>query len=351
MTGDSFIPPDVPAETSRRPPPFSMSGDLLALFSALAAAQAAYGPIPKTRTVQVRSDKGNYTFDYAPLDVVLEATRPALSANGIAFIQPIYDDGDCLVLRTVLAHANGGRIETMVPLPSTDKDGKRLDIQKIGAAITYLRRYSAVSLLGCVADEDDDGAAEGTQSVQARAPGPRANTRPTPPPAKPQEAPKQRAPEIPPIEPGPSEPTFATREEAAAAGTPASAEISQSQAEQSVAWAQRQAAAHDAQQQQARAQQQQPLAPPPPSQAKPATVPPPATPPPLPIQAGPITKETGIKVGKLLKALGFGNATPEEREKVGDYLHSMSGKRKASEFTEGEGLGLLSKLQWTLENP
>lgn len=169
-----------PRAVGKPPPPFVMTGDLCALFTSLAKAQSAYGPIPKTRTVTVKSDKGNYTFDYAPLDVVLEATRPALSANGIAFVQPIYDDGDGLMLRTMLVHAQGGRIETMVPLPSTDKAGQRLDIQKIGAAITYLRRYSAVALLGCVADEDDDGAAEGTQSVAPR-PAPMGKTQAAPP--------------------------------------------------------------------------------------------------------------------------------------------------------------------------
>lgn len=159
-----------------------MTGDLAALFGALAKAQAAYGPIPKTRTVTVRSEKGSYSFDYAPLDVVLGATIPALAANGLAFLQPLYDDGAGYVLRTVLAHSSGARIESVMPVPSTTADGKaRLEIQKVGAAITYIRRYSAVAMLGCVADEDDDGAAEGTQAVATRAP--MGKTQATPPPA------------------------------------------------------------------------------------------------------------------------------------------------------------------------
>ncbi len=139
-------------------PTFRIVGEAPALFAALAKAQAAFGPVVKNRTVHVRSDKGNYSFEYATLDVVFDATRAALNANELAIIQPFTAQEDACELRTMLVHASGSYLELRYTFP------KPLDIQKLGSALTYIRRYSVASLLGLSSEEDDDGnVADGNQ--------------------------------------------------------------------------------------------------------------------------------------------------------------------------------------------
>lgn len=129
-----------------------------ALYSALAKAQSEFPPIPRTRTVTVRSDKGNYTFDYAPLDTILAVTRPILGKHALAITQSW--NGDELV--TVLGHESGAELRAHVQVPHADS------MQKRGAALTYIRRYSIQAILGVASEEDTDGDAAGTQSVTPR---------------------------------------------------------------------------------------------------------------------------------------------------------------------------------------
>lgn len=145
------------------PPPvrITMTPSVGKLLAALAAAQGEYLPIPKNRTVKVQmKNGGSYDFDYATLDAMIAATRPALSKHGLAFLQVVTGGGaEAWRITTILACAEE-RIEAWVQLPG-DFDGP----QELGSYITYLRRYTAAPLLGVVADEDDDGnAASGNQS-------------------------------------------------------------------------------------------------------------------------------------------------------------------------------------------
>lgn len=138
---------------------FQIIGEPGPLFAALAAAQGSFSPIHKNRTVTVKPrDKAPYTFDYATLDNVLAATVPALSANGLALIQPFYHGPNGLELRTILAHSSGARLEAVTELPKVDS------IQGAGSALTYLKRYQVQAILGVSSEEDDDGnAADGNQ--------------------------------------------------------------------------------------------------------------------------------------------------------------------------------------------
>ena len=118
------------------------------LAGALAKAQAAFPAIPRDRTVTVRMKTGgSYTFAYAPLDTVLAAVRGPLAANGLAVSQ-LLDGGD---LVTLLLHESGESLSGRWTLPPHQ------DIQGLGSAVTYLRRYALQALLGIASEEDDDG--------------------------------------------------------------------------------------------------------------------------------------------------------------------------------------------------
>lgn len=88
---------------------------------------------------------------YACLESVIEAVKPALAANGFAFSQGVSDD--CTRMITTIIHTSGHVIACSVPLIIAKQD-----MQAVGSAITYARRYGLAAALG-VPQIDDDGEA------------------------------------------------------------------------------------------------------------------------------------------------------------------------------------------------
>lgn len=113
------------------------------LYAALATAQGQFPEIPKNKT--------GHGYKYADIADILKAVRPILSKNQLAVFQDI--QGERLV--TTLAHSSGATLTSTYPLV-TDQTGRMNNIQKVGAALTYARRYSLTALLGVAADEDAD---------------------------------------------------------------------------------------------------------------------------------------------------------------------------------------------------
>lgn len=132
------------------------------LAAALAKAQGAFRPIVKNRAVTIYSMKsnGSYTFRYADLEELLDATRSSLAANGLSVVQIISGQ----LLRTVLLHESGEQIASELQLGTAGGD----DIKTFGAKISYLRRYAYQSLLCLAADDDldEDGTEAGPVTRQ-----------------------------------------------------------------------------------------------------------------------------------------------------------------------------------------
>jgi hypothetical protein len=84
---------------------------------------------------------------YAPLESVLETVEPILFKNGLVIVQTTSANA----LITTLYHASGTSISSEYPLPTG------LDSQKLGAAVTYARRYAISALLSLATEPDDDG--------------------------------------------------------------------------------------------------------------------------------------------------------------------------------------------------
>jgi hypothetical protein len=89
---------------------------------------------------------------YAPLDAIIEATRPVLAKHGLAVQQnPVFSDG-CAGVQTVIIHKSGHKESSLLLLPLKDQSP-----QGVGSAITYARRYSLAAVLGIASEDDDDG--------------------------------------------------------------------------------------------------------------------------------------------------------------------------------------------------
>lgn len=115
------------------------------IAAALAAAQAQMGKALKS------ANNTHFKSKYADLSSVVDATMPALNANGIAVIQPMQDSETGRVVMTKFIHTSGEVLECAIPLIVAKND-----MQGMGSAITYARRYGLMSLAG-IAPEDDDG--------------------------------------------------------------------------------------------------------------------------------------------------------------------------------------------------
>jgi hypothetical protein len=100
-----------------------------------------------------RYDEPGRTFRYAPLSSGLDIVRKALGEHGIATLQTTTIDQDIqtVSLTTVLAHSSGEWIASDWPVCAlSDLSAPR----RMGAALTYARRYALFTLVG-IAGEDD----------------------------------------------------------------------------------------------------------------------------------------------------------------------------------------------------
>src|SRR5436190_23185591 len=144
------------------------------IAAALAKAQAELTNPEKSLVATIRSSfhrEGDRSFRYAPLSSGLDIIRKGLGRHEIATIQTTAIDKDAGLLRltTVLAHSSGEWISSEWPVCRiTDV----ASAQRMGAALTYARRYALFTLVG-IAGEDDldapDLGDDSTAPVQRRA--------------------------------------------------------------------------------------------------------------------------------------------------------------------------------------
>ncbi len=89
---------------------------------------------------------------YASLGSCWDACRLPLSKNGLSVMQQVETIGVDIFMITTLAHASGQWMKSSMPLLLSKRD-----MQGLGAACTYARRFSLCALVGIDGDLDDDG--------------------------------------------------------------------------------------------------------------------------------------------------------------------------------------------------
>src|SRR5476649_2370710 len=135
----------------------SSSQSIGALAAALAKAQTILVNPEKTMTATVREDRrGEGTersFRYATLASGLDLVRKALGQHEIAVVQTTAMDEPTRTVRlnTILAHSSGEWIASDWPVCAMSDMASP---KRMGAALTYARRYSLFTLVG-IAGEDD----------------------------------------------------------------------------------------------------------------------------------------------------------------------------------------------------
>ena len=132
-------------------------GDKAAFAKAFVAAQMA------TEAVKKAASNPHFKSKYADLSEVVEATVPALNANGIAVIQSPGFDGDLVSVTTMLIHESGATVTGTLRMRPTKNDP-----QGVGSAITYGRRYSLLAMTGAAPEDDDGSAASASPQASAK---------------------------------------------------------------------------------------------------------------------------------------------------------------------------------------
>ena len=127
-----------------------------AIAAALAKAQGELINPEKSLTATIRSPfprEIDRTFRYASLSSGLDIVRKALGKHEIATVQTTAIDNEAGLIRltTVLAHSSGEWVSSDWPVCPV---GETAAPHKMGAALTYARRYSLFTLVG-IAGEDD----------------------------------------------------------------------------------------------------------------------------------------------------------------------------------------------------
>lgn len=133
------------------------------LAAALALAQGEYQEIPKDKI------NPHYKNKYASLDSIFKTVRPVNAKHGLAVAQLLDEDEQGHpIVRTVLLHSSGERLEAKTRL-IVDRN----NMQGMGSAMTYARRYGLAGILGVCPDEDDDGEAAAKAPPKAQKPKPK----------------------------------------------------------------------------------------------------------------------------------------------------------------------------------
>lgn len=124
------------------------------IYSAFVKAQAMIAKAAKDST------NPHFKSKYADLESVIDAVKPALVANGLAFIQKYHECENGVKVETVIIHESGQELSCgILHIPANKHDA-----QGFGSAASYAKRYSLQSALGVAASDDDGNAA--VKSVQ-----------------------------------------------------------------------------------------------------------------------------------------------------------------------------------------
>src|ERR1700676_2511878 len=125
-----------------------------AIAAALAKAQGELTNPEKSLTAIIPSPfprEADRSFRYASLASGLDIVRKSLGQHEIATVQTTAIDDGLIRLTTVLAHSSGEWISSVWPVCAASEVAAP---QRMGAALTYARRYALFTLVG-IAGEDD----------------------------------------------------------------------------------------------------------------------------------------------------------------------------------------------------
>ena len=125
---------------------------------AMAAFKANPPEINKDKQVSYNTNKGKTEYKHASLANVCNKINSELSKHGLSASWTTKQNGS-IAVTCKITHIKGHSEETTLAA-GADATGSKNSIQAIGSTITYLQRYTLLSLTGlATSEQDDDGMA------------------------------------------------------------------------------------------------------------------------------------------------------------------------------------------------
>lgn len=133
-----------------------------AFVAALAAFKANPPRLEKVKEVDFPSKSGGrVSYKYSPLDYICATIGESLSKHGLSFTWNVDQSNEQIKVMCMLRHAQG-HSESVTMTASLHDDQRMNAIQRLGATVTYLERYSLLAATGlATADQDSDGVTMG----------------------------------------------------------------------------------------------------------------------------------------------------------------------------------------------
>lgn len=126
-------------------------------YEAFAKFQSQVPPILKSSEVNMGAGRPRY--NYASLYDIISKIQKPLGDNHLSYRWDVKNDDVMIEVTCILSHSGGYELQTSIQAGKDATPGKS-NVQAIASTITYLKRYTLVSLLGIgTADPDDDAQA------------------------------------------------------------------------------------------------------------------------------------------------------------------------------------------------
>jgi hypothetical protein len=120
----------------------------------------------KLQAVTKGANNPFFKSKYADLNTYLDEVEPLLAENELVLFQPVrVGDLGANIVASVIMHKSGQFVSSEMNVAS-----QNLDAQKLGAAVTYFRRYTLGALLAMKAEDDDGNVASGKTTERKAAP-------------------------------------------------------------------------------------------------------------------------------------------------------------------------------------
>lgn len=169
-----------------------------AWYGAMAQFQKDCPKIIKTLTARIQTSRASFSYSYAPLNEILDVIQPVMAPLGlsVSWRLPRIEAGH-VITSCRIAHAMGHVEDSgdlAVPIITKDPDIGASPPQRVGASLTYAKRYTLMTITGLAAEDDDDAqnpaahtgwaTVEEPPSSSTPTPSPSPTTTPTPPKAE-----------------------------------------------------------------------------------------------------------------------------------------------------------------------
>lgn len=126
--------------------------------------------IIKSKAVGYETTAGDFVgYKHATVADVVDAVVPAMGRHGFSHHWDVKQDGADITVTCTITHRDGHR-ESVSMTAKADNSGKKNLIQQVASTVTYLQRYTLMSVTGVAArdQQEDDGRGYGDAEPEAK---------------------------------------------------------------------------------------------------------------------------------------------------------------------------------------